>query len=82
MPKETAKGYRKEHNCMKKFARGIVKARVPILIAAIILLFPAMIGYMNTRINYDILTYLPENIDTMKGQDILKEKFGSGAFAM
>ena len=67
---------------MKKFARGIVKARVPILIAAIILLFPAAVGYMNTRINYDILTYLPENIDTMKGQDILKEKFGSGAFAM
>ncbi len=51
---------------MKKFARGIVKARVPILIIAIVLLFPAMVGYMNTRINYDILTYLPENIDTMK----------------
>lgn len=51
---------------MKKFARGIVKARVPILIIAIVLLFPAMVGYMNMRINYDILTYLPENIDTMK----------------
>ncbi|OKZ56602.1 MAG: hypothetical protein BHV91_05705 [Clostridiales bacterium 44_9] len=48
----------------------------------IILLFPAALGYFHTRVNYDILTYLPKEIDTMKGQDILLDEFGTGAFSM
>lgn len=49
---------------------------------SIILLFPAALGYFHTRVNYDILTYLPKEIDTMKGQDILLDEFGTGAFSM
>ena len=56
---------------MVKVGKKIVKFRVPILILSIILLIPAVWGYVNTRINYDVLTYLPDNIETMKGQDIL-----------
>lgn len=65
-----------------KFGRVVVKLRIPILILAVILLIPAAIGYINTRTNYDILTYLPKDIETMKGQDILAEDFGTGAFSM
>ena len=46
------------------------------------MLFPAALGYFHTRVNYDILTYLPKEIDTMKGQDILLDEFGTGAFSM
>lgn len=67
---------------MKQFGRGIVKGRFVILIASILLLIPAAIGYFNTRINYDVLSYLPEDIETMVGQDILAEDFGTGAFSM
>lgn len=67
---------------MKRLSRGIVKFRIPILIVAIILLFPSAILYSKTRVNYDMLTYLPQDIDTMKGQNIMKEDFGSGAFSM
>lgn len=66
---------------MIKFGKGVVKLRVPILILSILLLIPAGIGYLNTRVNYDILTYLPKDIETMKGQDILLEEFGTGAFS-
>lgn len=66
---------------MIKFGKGVVKFRIPILILSILLLIPAGIGYLNTRVNYDILTYLPEDIETMKGQDILLEEFGTGAFS-
>ena len=66
---------------MKKLGEKIVKLRIPILILATILLIPAMIGYKATRVNYDMLVYLPQDIDTMKGQDILKAEFGTGAFA-
>lgn len=66
---------------MIKFGKGVVKFRIPILILSILLLIPAGIGYFNTRVNYDILTYLPEDIETMKGQDILLEEFGTGAFS-
>lgn len=66
---------------MIKFGKGVVKFRIPILILSILLLIPAGIGYFNTRINYDILTYLPKDIETMKGQDILLEEFGTGAFS-
>ncbi len=67
---------------MTNFGKGVVKLRIPILIVSIILLFPAALGYFHTRVNYDILTYLPKEIDTMKGQDILLDEFGTGAFSM
>ena len=66
---------------MIKFGKGVVKLRIPILILSILLLIPAGFGYLNTRVNYDILTYLPEDIETMKGQDILLKEFGTGAFS-
>ena len=53
-----------------------------ILIISLVLLIPSVFGYISTKINYDLLTYLPKEIDTMKGQDILKEDFGTGAFSM
>ena len=64
---------------MEKF---IVKYRKFILILAAILLIPALIGMFNTRINYDLLTYLPDNMETVKGQDELLNEFGKGAFAI
>ena len=67
---------------MVKVGKKIVKFRVPILILSIILLIPAVWGYVNTRINYDVLTYLPENIETMQGQEIMTNDFGIGAFSM
>lgn len=67
---------------MKRFAKGIVKCRVMILILAVALLIPSAIGYFNTRINYDVLTYLPKDIETMVGQDILLDQFGVGSFSM
>ncbi len=67
---------------MIKFGKGVVKFRIPILILSFLLLVPSVIGYVNTRINYDILSYLPEDIETMKGQDILLEEFGTGAFSV
>ena len=66
---------------MRKMSRAIVKFRVPILILSVLLLIPAFIGMVNTRINYDILSYLPGDIDSMKGQDIMLEDFGKGGFA-
>ena len=67
---------------MERFGKTVVKLKIPILIIALLLLIPSVIGYLNTRTNYDILTYLPRDIETMKGQDILAEDFGTGAFSM
>ena len=67
---------------MKKISSLIVKKRMMILIISLVLLIPSVFGYISTKINYDLLTYLPKEIDTMKGQDILKEDFGTGAFSM
>ena len=67
---------------MIKFGKGVVKLRIPILILAFLLLIPSGIGYINTRVNYDILSYLPGEIETMKGQDILLDEFGTGAFSL
>ena len=67
---------------MKKFSKGIVKSRYVIFILSLLLLIPAFFGYVNTRVNYDILSYLPKDIETMVGQDILSEDFGTGAFSM
>lgn len=67
---------------MEKFGKVIVKLRIPILVLSILLLIPSAIGYVNTRVNYDILYYLPDEIETMQGQDILMEDFNKGAYAM
>lgn len=67
---------------MIKFAKKIVKFRVPILVMSLILLIPSAFGYINTRVNYDILAYLPDDIETMEGQDILVNEFGTGAFSL
>ncbi|WP_042256944.1 efflux RND transporter permease subunit [Butyrivibrio proteoclasticus] len=67
---------------MNKLSHLIVKLRYVILIVAFALLIPSAIGYFNTRVNYDILTYLPGDIETMKGQDILLDQFGTGAFVL
>lgn len=66
---------------MKKSGKIIVKLRIQILIAAVLLLIPSIIGYFKTRVNYDILYYLPRDIETMVGQDILVDEFGNGAFS-
>ena len=55
---------------MEKFGKVIVKLRIPILVLSILLLIPSAIGYVNTRVNYDILYYLPDEIETMQGQDL------------
>lgn len=67
---------------MKRLGERIVKARHVILIVSILLLIPAAIGYFNTRVNYDLLYYLPDGIDTMEGQDILMDEFHAGAFGI
>ena len=64
-----------------RLARGVVKCRIPILILAVLLLIPAVFGYADTRVNYDMLTYLPEDMETVVGQDLLMEDFGKGAFS-
>ncbi|HPF88476.1 MAG TPA: hypothetical protein PK537_10540, partial [Candidatus Limiplasma sp.] len=64
-----------------KFGKFIVKYRIPILILSIVLLVPSIYGMMNTHINYDMLTYLPEDMETVEGQNILLDEFGKGAFS-
>lgn len=67
---------------MVKFGKAVVKSRVAILIISFLLLIPSAFGYLHTRVNYDVLTYLPEDIETMQGQDIMVKDFGVGAFSM
>ncbi|WP_077533872.1 efflux RND transporter permease subunit [Massiliimalia massiliensis] len=67
---------------MVRFGKGVVKFRVPILIVCFLLLIPSILGMAFTRINYDILDYLPDDMDTVKGQDILLDDFGIGAFSL
>ena len=67
---------------MLKLGEKIVSARVVILILSLVLLIPAAYGYIKTRVNYDILSYLPKDIETMEGQDILVDQFGTGAFSL
>ena len=66
---------------MIKFGKAVVKHRVAILVIALLLLIPSVLGILSTRINYDMLTYLPKELDTVKGQDILLDDFGKGAFS-
>ena len=67
---------------MLKFGKQIVRSRFVILIVALLLLIPSVIGFLNTRINYDILYYLPDDIETMQGQDVLLNDFGKGAYGI
>lgn len=67
---------------MIRFGKWVVKHRVVILLIGILLLIPSVIGYFYTRINYDILSYLPDDIETMKGQEIMLDEFGTGAFSV
>ena len=62
-------------------AKAIVKNRVLILIVAAALMIPSVLGMLGTRINYDMLNYLPDTMDTVVGQDALKDGFGKGAFS-
>ena len=66
---------------MLKLGQQVVKHKVLILIIGLLLMIPSAIGYLNTRVNYDLLSYLPEDIETMTGQDILKNEFGKGGFS-
>ena len=67
---------------MKKIGKAIAKGRFLIFILALALLVPSAIGYLNTRVNYDILSYLPDSLETVSGQDIMVDEFGMGAFSM
>ena len=67
---------------MLKFGEWIAKHRVLILIFGVVMLLPSAMGYLKTRVNYDILSYLPKDINTMVGQDILKDEFGNGGFSL
>ncbi len=64
-----------------RFSKAVVKYRVVILIVTLALMIPAVLGMIGTRINYDMLDYLPSDMDTVIGQDLLKEDFGKGAFS-
>ncbi len=64
-----------------KFSKTVVKMRIPILIATLVLMIPAAIGMAKTRINYDMLNYLPDSMETVRGQDELMKDFGKGAFS-
>ena len=66
---------------MLTFSQWLVKHKAIVLVLGVLLIIPCAIGFINTRVNYDILSYLPKDIDTMKGQDILKEEFGQGGFS-
>ena len=67
---------------MEKISRAIAKNRIFILIVAIVLLIPSAIGYFNTKVNYDILSYLPNDLETREAQKILKDEFDCRSLAM
>ena len=67
---------------MKVFAEKVVKHKKLIAILSLVLLIPCIAGYLNTRINYDMLTYLPDDIQTVQGQKILLDDFNKGSFAL
>lgn len=65
-----------------KLAKAVVKYRILILIVTLALMVPSVFGYINTRVNYDMLNYLPEDMETVIGQDELMKDFGKGAFSL
>ncbi|MBQ5628666.1 MAG: hypothetical protein IIU98_02905, partial [Ruminococcus sp.] len=64
-----------------KLGKAVVKGRVLILVVALLLLIPSVFGMIFTRVNYDMLNYLPDTLDTVKGQKYMLEDFGKGAFS-
>ena len=64
-----------------RFSKAVVKYRIPILILTVLLMIPSCLGMLGTRINYDMLDYLPDDMDTVIGQNELMEDFGKGAFS-
>ena len=69
-------------NLLIKMGKQIAKHKFLILLIGFLLLIPSLIGMVTTRVNYDLLSYLPETLETVKGQDILVDEFGMGAFSM
>ena len=67
---------------MINVGKWITKHKNIILLITVILLVPAVIGYITTRVNYDVLSYLPKSLETVEGQDIMVDEFGMGAFSM
>lgn len=65
-----------------KFGKWIAKHKGLVILIAVVLLIPSVIGYVSTRINYDVLSYLPDSLETVSGQDIMVDEFGMGAFSM
>ncbi len=65
-----------------KFGKWVARHKILILIFAVVLFIPAVFGYVKTRINYDLLSYLPDSLETVSGQDTMVDKFGMGAFSM
>ena len=65
-----------------KFGKWITRHKALVLILAFLLMVPAIIGYVSTRINYDLLSYLPDSLETVSGQDTMVDEFGMGAFSM
>ncbi|MEE3468378.1 MAG: hypothetical protein VZQ83_08050, partial [Eubacterium sp.] len=65
-----------------KYGKFIAKHRVLIILITLILVIPAGIGYISTKINYDVLSYLPKSLETVYGQDVMVDEFGMGAFSM
>ena len=72
----------KGDGCVKKFGSFVARNRILILIISILLVFPALYGMANTKINYDILSYLPSKLDSVKGQKIIGEQFNDAATSM
>lgn len=67
---------------MQKFSNFVVRNKIIILFISLLMLIPSIIGYIGTKTNYDILVYLPSDIETLKGQNILKDDFNMGAFSV
>lgn len=65
-----------------KFGKWITRHKILVLVLAVLLMVPAVIGYVSTRINYDVLSYLPDSLETVSGQDTMVDEFGMGAFSM
>ena len=80
MPQENKKKERVKK--MIKFGKWIAKHKVLIVIISMLLLIPSFLGMAATRVNYDILSYLPDSLETVEGQDIMVDEFGMGAFSM
>lgn len=71
-----------KEDMMIKVGKWIAKHKVLIVLISMILLIPSVIGMAATRVNYDILSYLPDSLETVEGQDIMVDEFGMGAFSM